>query len=321
MKNRCLILTGLTALLLLAVPLVNAPCMAATPEEEAAVRHYDQGVKFVNDGAFLDAIASFNRAYELDPQPRFLFNVGRTYHVTGRYREARVYYLRFLDANDSPKKAEIATKYLERVERELARLVLRVGVDGTTVEVDGNKDLCQAEAICLLDPGEHRLVISAPGHTPDRRRIRLIPGENREEQVKLAVILPLDLPTRKGAVWRSSLFPGMGQLYAGHTAWGATFLTSELISLSAVVTGVILEQYYTGRQNNEKETTAFRGWDSYINTAHWTWVGGAIAAGTVWVVNVVHAAAMPMKTGETSAFVLVPISNGDWNGFSLAFSW
>lgn len=68
---------------------------AAEPAEDADSLSA-AAVQAFRDRNFDGAIALFNRAYEVDPQPNFLFNIGRVYEEKGDLENAIKYYQQFV---------------------------------------------------------------------------------------------------------------------------------------------------------------------------------------------------------------------------------
>ncbi len=286
----------------------DAAWAQSTPEERAA-QISSQGLEAVDAGDFIGAVGLFKKAYRIDPKAKYLYNVGRAYHIMGKFRLALEYYEKFLAENTSAMKAKRAQETVSEVKRQLATLVLHVDVAGTVVEVDGDDTVCEIGKPCLLDPGEHRIEVTATGYASQQRRLRVDAGETRVESITMVAVLMEELPTRKGAVWRSSLFPGMGQMYAGNKTAGIVFLTSEILALATMTTGIILEQYYTGQRDADKPEY-FKTWNPSIDASYYTWIGGLAAAGTIWAVNIVHAAAMRLPTAGDANVSVLPFHNG-----------
>jgi hypothetical protein len=168
----------------------------------------------------------------------------------------------------------------------------------------------------MLDPGDHQFEVKAHGYVAARRRVRLEAGEARQETIELVAA---DLPTRKGAVWRSALFPGMGQYYANNDTSAAVFLASEIVALGVMSTGIILEQYYLGQRSFAKPED-FTSWNSRIDVSYWIWVSGLSAAGAIWAINIVHAWAMPLPTKPTTTWHLVPTAGPNEAGMMFLLS-
>ena len=67
----------------------------ATPTRAQA--HFDRGAKLYNLGHFQDAIGDFEKAYDLDPSPIFLFNIAQSHRQLGNKERALFFYRRYLE--------------------------------------------------------------------------------------------------------------------------------------------------------------------------------------------------------------------------------
>lgn len=87
---------------------------------ERAKAHFKQGRALQAAGDYARAADEYKAAYELDPRPEMLFNVGQAFRLAGAKREALDYFKRYLDQQpDGPGAAEA-----------------RVHVDALTKETD-----------------------------------------------------------------------------------------------------------------------------------------------------------------------------------------
>jgi hypothetical protein len=96
----------------------------AAGDPQAASPHFERGARSYDLGRFDEAIASFERAYALDPAPILLFNIAQAYRRLGNTERALHYYRRYLEsvpatAGDRAD-VERRVRELER-ERERAR--------------------------------------------------------------------------------------------------------------------------------------------------------------------------------------------------------
>lgn len=314
----------LRTLILCVLLLPTAQALAQETPEEKAGHHNQLGLQYVDQGAFLDAVEEFKKAYKYHPKVKYLFNIARAYQVMGQGRSALDYYNRFLDLTTSKKKRKRAQGLIDELMRQLAVLTVKVSEEGAQLTVNGDPQVCKPGEGCLLDPGDQMIAVSKEGFATVSRRVRLEAGEKRMEPIELVAVLTGDLPTRSGAVWRSSLFPGMGQYYAGKNGAGTALLLGEIVCLGTLATGLVLEQYYAKqRKQDEGEGTAtWNDWTDLMNIGRWVWIGGAGAGGLVWAINIIHAAAMPLpKTDEKSSFLILPLMNPEGGGFSFAMTW
>jgi tetratricopeptide (TPR) repeat protein len=104
----------LVAILALAAFVAGAASPAALAEQapaassEAAKAHFDQGVVQYNLGRFPEAIAEFEKAYEVDHEPSILYNIAQAHKKQGNKEKALFFYRRYLEqAPNAPNRAEV----------------------------------------------------------------------------------------------------------------------------------------------------------------------------------------------------------------------
>jgi tetratricopeptide (TPR) repeat protein len=109
-----------------------APARAVTPDQQAAAKAaFVDGERSFELGKFEDAIAAYERAFGLDPQPAFVFNIAlahrRQYELDGKLEHllrARELYRNYLRLDpESPRRAG--------VEKILADLTARIDQAGS----------------------------------------------------------------------------------------------------------------------------------------------------------------------------------------------
>jgi tetratricopeptide (TPR) repeat protein len=98
------------------VVLVCARAAAASPADELLER----GLRSYAVGHYDDAIASFQRGYELTPRADFLYALGQAQRMKGDCRAAAASYRAYLRTAPPERAAAPARQNLERCEHELA---------------------------------------------------------------------------------------------------------------------------------------------------------------------------------------------------------
>ena len=111
-----------TASLLLTGPIVPSVAHAAPAAEESFDTLTEQAAEKYSEGDYDGAIALFERAYALDPEPNILFNIGRIYEESGNYEDAIVYYERFI----SEPQVDLDAKQVALDRRDLAKAVVEI---------------------------------------------------------------------------------------------------------------------------------------------------------------------------------------------------
>jgi tetratricopeptide (TPR) repeat protein len=130
MNLRALAVTPLLIGSLVTVPaFADAPAVPASAVTEdvtlQAREHFAQATKLYKDGDFDAALVQFERAYELKPNYKVLYNIGQTYFQLREYVEARDSMARYVkeggDQIDVERLAAV-NKDLADLERRLAKI-------------------------------------------------------------------------------------------------------------------------------------------------------------------------------------------------------
>lgn len=189
-ENRCFRLRhGVLALLLGSAAALATPLtFAATPEETAAARSMaEQGLQAFNEERYQDAADLFERAESLVHSPIHLLYQARANVKVGQLVKAQEAYIRIIrekfrdDAPASFKSAqESARAEVEEIKPRLAKLTVKVsGVkQGAALTVDGDPVPAVLIGVPMpMDPGEHKLEVSAEGYAPKSATVKLTEGQ------------------------------------------------------------------------------------------------------------------------------------------------
>jgi hypothetical protein len=165
-----------------------------TPEQTKADRHFRSGVALFKQAKYAEALAEFERAYEIAPHPLVLYNIAGCHRQLSHYSDAVVFYRRFL----SEGKGVVPDERLAKAQTELdgvLALVARVTVtitpsaDGATLSVDGIP-IDHPEMPLILPPGEHRLTARVPGRPETERTVRVASGDELPLELVIASPAP-----------------------------------------------------------------------------------------------------------------------------------
>ena len=164
-----------------------APASAQTPEEEARVQ-YEQGVALFDDGKLEEAADAFDRAYQLTPSYKFLWNIGQVETELGHFAAALSAYERYLAQGEGKipvSRAAKARKEIKRLSGLVGKLRIDSEVGGALIFVDGSKQGATplTEAI-VVDAGEHEVVAKAGGDMIHRQMVAVADGEEAVVQIK-----------------------------------------------------------------------------------------------------------------------------------------
>ncbi|HEU4731142.1 MAG TPA: tetratricopeptide repeat protein [Kofleriaceae bacterium] len=162
--------------------------------QKEADRHFKSGVALYREAKYADALAEFERAYEIAPHPLVLFNIAECQRELLHYAEAVAAYRRFLaDAKDRVPAARLSTAQneLDTLLTLVARLTVTITppLPDATLLLDGTQ-LDQPAMPLILPPGEHRLVARATGRRDAIRTVQLRAGDSATVELALAELPP-----------------------------------------------------------------------------------------------------------------------------------
>lgn len=184
---------------MLAVPLIVASLatadVCAQPRESNesgatsdARARFASGEAAYNRGDYRQAIADWEAAYAADPRPRIQYNLYQAYERLGELGAAAEALQRYLDAADrSDPFYDNAQARMANLQARLQSTGLRLlgGPDGATVRID-ERDLGQLpQDVFALEPGQHRVVVSVPGHADFVANVVVTAGQTVEVPVSL----------------------------------------------------------------------------------------------------------------------------------------
>ena len=171
----------------------EAPASPAALDEDPAVAaarmHFDQGMRLVRRELWEAALTEFDASIAAHPSWVALFNSAlclRNLHRYGRALDALEQLLAdHVEAIDPRRRAEAAMLVAE-IRGLVTPLVVRVSVDGAAVLVDD--ELVGASPLArpvLVPSGPHRLEVRREGFMTEHRRVVVVAGRERVEEVAL----------------------------------------------------------------------------------------------------------------------------------------
>lgn len=168
-------LAGAVGLALAAGPeraCAQAPGDASASTAAAARNLYEDGIEAAAAERLEDAIAAFERSYELSPRAATLMNLGSVEERAGRLVAALGSYRRFLATADDrllESHGDAAREAIGRIEARVAHLtIVALGLEAHD-EVRLDDAVLEPATLGLdlpVDPGEHTLTIHRPAAEP-----------------------------------------------------------------------------------------------------------------------------------------------------------
>lgn len=162
-----------------------------------AKQRYEKAVKLYEDeGSVQAALAEFERAYELAPNYKVLYNIGQAARMQRDYAAALQAFEAYL--RDSNGGAKLPKARVAEVEREItqlktyvATLTVDVDTDGATVTLDGVVlGLSPLPHAFVLNPGRVKIAATRDGRT-GASAVTLVGGE----APRVTIALPSAAPT------------------------------------------------------------------------------------------------------------------------------
>lgn len=187
---------------------------AEEPGPEArreASERFRRGYRLYQDGEYDLALIEFERAYQIVPDYRVLYNVGQVAISLGRFARARQAFEEYLRAGAdelSAPRREAVIRDLEMLRGRTAHLTVE-GTPGAELFVDEvSYGVLPFAAPLLLDAGEHRVTVRKARYVTHSQRIALAGAEHlrleialeRESEEPSVVIVREPKPLRPAAL-------------------------------------------------------------------------------------------------------------------------
>jgi len=155
------------AVLAPSLPVAAQP--SPSSKEEARSR-YERGKQLYEEGAFDAALIEFQRAYDLAPSYKILYNIGQVHRQRNDYASALRVFERYLKEGG----ADIDAKRKAEVDKEIAQLKGRVATLQITTNVPGAEILVDDEPVgktplpqgVLVNSGKRKITASKEGRVP-----------------------------------------------------------------------------------------------------------------------------------------------------------
>lgn len=256
-------------------PSASTPAGGDAAGEEAS-NHFKRGLGLFDEGDYTLALVEFERAYQLAPNYRALYNIALVDIQLGRYADAARTFEAYLrdggDAIAPVRRTEVANT-LAGLKLRTATVDISTNVPGAEVILDGKPlDASRLHGPMVIDAGEHSLRATAPGFQALNRTVTLAGADRATVRLDL-VALALSHSETPARV-RSPFWPGI--------------IATGALGAGAIVSGVIVlegRSHLSQLQNEpgsdaaQRESTANR-----VNTAALTadvLTGLAVVAGGV----------------------------------------
>ncbi|MBX3215522.1 MAG: PEGA domain-containing protein [Labilithrix sp.] len=167
-----------------------ATAARAGPEDEARAR-VKRGLALYDEGDHRLALVELERAYEIAPSYKLLYNIAQIHIQLGEYARAQRALLKYLHDGG----AAIAPERRAEVETDLATLATRVATLTVEVNVEGADVFVNDQAAgraplsrLSVEPGSLRIVVAKAGYESKTRAVRLAGGDDAVVHVELVPV-------------------------------------------------------------------------------------------------------------------------------------
>jgi hypothetical protein len=211
----------------------SVPTEADHAGEEAS-NHFKRGLQLFDEGDYTLALVEFERAYQLAPNYRALYNIALVDMQLGRYADAARTLDQYVhdggEAIAAPRRAEV-TKMLGELRLRTATVDISLNVATAEVTLDGKTvDPSRLRGPMVIDAGEHTLRATAQGFLPKDRTVTLAGGDRASVRLDLEAFAqahpgPEGPPRSRGVFWPG--FVATGALAAGAAVSGALMLDAR----------------------------------------------------------------------------------------------
>jgi hypothetical protein len=185
----------------------TSPASPSAAAEKQGREHFVQGVALYREGNFGGARAEFQRAYDVAPSYRILFNLGESAFELEDYAAAIAAFSRYLTeggAGVPPVRRAEVEKTLGQLEQRVGRLTITTSEPGVDIAVDGMRvGVTPLAAPVVVSVGRRTLTATMRGRIPISRTIDVAGGDHTnialdvaapEVAVVPAAVAPLPLP-------------------------------------------------------------------------------------------------------------------------------
>ena len=228
---------------------------AGASEVATAESLYQEGKRLMELKKYSEACAALQASDRLDTAVGTLLNLGRCFELNGQTASA---WSTFSEAaamarrTGQPQRAELAENQRERLWPLVPKVIITVKQHDRSMKVllDGEELAAGALGLPLaVDPGEHRLEVSAPGKLSESRTfVAASPGADPNQQAVNVEMGPLSLvdpepsnaPGERDSSTESSSPQERQTEAARWSAWKWAGLSTTLVGISGTGVGIAL---------------------------------------------------------------------------------
>lgn len=207
----------------------------AQDDKQRASERFRSGVALFQEGAFRAALVEFERAYQIAPDFRLLYNIGQVQFQLGDYLGATHSYERYLTEGGSQvtkARRDDVEAALKVLNQRVGRVSIKCNVDGAEIFVDDQAaGVTPLPSTVVVNVGRHRVFARSADGATSTEMIDVAGGDLRELNLtlkapNLKIVTPLVAdsppmtPRKKLAIgaWAAAGALAIGATIAGFSA-------------------------------------------------------------------------------------------------------
>jgi hypothetical protein len=171
---------------LLVIALAMLTAGGAHAQEEEARARVQRGIELFDEGNYRLALVELERAYEILPSAKVLYNIGQVHLQLGQYAAAQKALRTYLEDPEIPaeRRAEVE-KDLAMIATRVATITVESNVPNAEVTIN-DQPAGRTPLRAVIDAGDSRVVVSLAGYEPRSETLKLAGGDTRAVRVELS---------------------------------------------------------------------------------------------------------------------------------------
>jgi PEGA domain len=223
--------------------LVSLSCLSALAAEpskaDEARRHAQRSRELYDDGDFSGALNEIERAYEMTPNFKLLYNMGQIQAQQLNYAAALKSFQRFLREGGQ----EITEARRTEVQREIEKLRARVAEVTISLDQPGAEIVIDDVVVGIsplakpvqLNGGKHKVLATLQNYLPATKTIDVVGLENVTFKIELQRVASVSVPKSDSPSNLSQATQGASEGFPVWIPWAAT----GALAAGTVVLGVV----------------------------------------------------------------------------------
>jgi hypothetical protein len=183
----------------IAVALLSA--VAQAEDIDRSKTHYQAAVAHFDAGDYEKALAEFQSAAKHSSRPEFQYNIARCYEMIGDALHAYIHFRRYLELRPQASDRSDVLERLERLQRRVGELQIRVTRPEAEVSVDGARVTVTLDKPIAVTVGAHVVVATRPGFAAASATVDVRGGEMVSVTLDPSVPLATAPPKRRVGLW------------------------------------------------------------------------------------------------------------------------